>query len=111
MKLPDGDLARLCLVNRDFNSLFSPRLYRQIRLDESFLNPNVLAWAAGNQRLQHTKILLFDNACRFDVSKFPGYKDGDGPAEGPTLPEWIAVKVQRTGTDIVRNSPNLHTIM
>ncbi|KAK7712714.1 hypothetical protein SLS64_001429 [Diaporthe eres] len=109
--VPDEDLPMLCLVNSYFNSMFSPRLYRHIRLNAKFLKPKTLAWVAGNQRFRHTKILSFDKACRFDASKIDGYDAGDGPSEGPTLPEWLATHVQRTATDVVRNSPTLHTII
>lgn len=102
----------LCLVNSDFNSIFSPRLYRYIRLNAKFLKPKILAWVAGNQRLRHTKVLsFFDNASRFDASEIDGYEAGDGPSGGGILPEWIATHVQRTGTNVVRNAPTLHTIM
>lgn len=109
MQLTDRDLGSLCLVNWDFNAIFSPRLYRHIRVDARFLQPEYLAWVAATQRLRHTKVLSLHKASMSDASAITGYDAGDGP-EGTLLPEWMSALVQRTATDILRNSPTLHTI-
>lgn len=109
MQVPDGVLPRLCCVNRDFNALFSPRLYRHVRLNERLLQPNAQVWGAGNQRFLHIKILSFKNTSQFNASAVPGYEPVDGPSQG-SLPEDISALIQRTATGILRHSPALHTL-
>ncbi|KAK2613946.1 hypothetical protein N8I77_000812 [Diaporthe amygdali] len=66
--LPDKDLYNLCLVNSRYNALFSPRLYRNIVLNEKFLHPNNLTWGPTNPRFLHTKVLTFDKTTEIDES-------------------------------------------
>lgn len=85
-----GDLPRLCLVNKEFNSLFSAKLYHEISLDHKFLTTKRYDWAATNERFAHTKVFSF-------TYPFLPASHGFGNV------------VQNTATDILRHSPTLHT--
>lgn len=106
-----GDLASLCRVDRRFNAVFSQFLYKHVRLDFSFLQPENLARYSTSRRFMNTTILTSDETTQFCARDVPGYSHGFGGLKTNQATDWACDLVLKAGIGILRHAPNVHTIL